>query len=125
MFNAMKLTQVLNLVIGNLGFSDIHNVLWRTVVFEPLCDQVPGYFGTLLVDETGGLALTAVLLDIDRKNVAVADDFRGCYPWTGQPAMFNCINPHRVRSSLALIVFSSHIFFFFTTLLILSWWTWL
>ena len=80
MFNAMKLTQVLNLVIEKLGFSVIRNVLWGAVVFGPLCDWVLNYCGTFLVDETGGLELAAILLDISSKDAAVTDDFKGCFP---------------------------------------------
>ena len=55
-------------------------MLWGAVVFGPLFDRVLNYCGTFLVDETGGLELAAVLLDIGSKDAAVTDDFRGCYP---------------------------------------------
>ena len=108
-FNAVKLTQILNLSIEKLCSSVTHDVLWGAVVFEPLCHQVLGYRGTLLVvDEAGGLELAegvtkvedegrsilvpAVLLEINSKDVVVADGSGGCYPRSGQPAVFNCTN---------------------------------
>ena len=79
------------------------------MVFKPLCYQMLSYRGTfLVVDKTGGLELAegvtkiedegrsifvpAVLLEIDGKDVVVANGSRGCYPWSGQPAVFYCTN---------------------------------
>ena len=76
----MKLTPVLNHITEKLSSSVTHNVLWRAMVFEPLCHQVLSYRGTLLiVDETGRLELAAVLLEIDNKDALMADSCRGCY----------------------------------------------